>query len=75
MDQELIILGVNRQGKPQQNGFIERFNGIFRREFLEAYLFETLHQVREMAWFWLQDYNEERTHESLGHVPASIYRQ
>jgi putative transposase len=24
-------------GKPQQNGFVERFNGAFRREFLEAY--------------------------------------
>lgn len=62
-------------GKPQQNGFIERFNGSFRREFLNAYLFESLTQVREMAWFWRLDYNEERTHESLGNLPPSAYRE
>ncbi|CQI22122.1 Integrase%2C catalytic region [Yersinia enterocolitica] len=22
-----------------------------------------------MAWFWQQDYNQNRTHESLGHLP------
>lgn len=26
-------------GKPQQNGFIEHFNCLFRREFLNSYLF------------------------------------
>lgn len=61
-------------GKPQQNGFVERFNGSFRREFLDTYLFESLNQVREMAWFWRLDYNEERTHESLGNLPPAVYR-
>lgn len=61
-------------GKPQQNGFIERFNGSFRREFLDAYLFESISQVRDMAWFWRMDYNEERPHESLGNLPPAIYR-
>ena len=61
-------------GKPQQNGFVERFNGSFRREFLDAYLFETLSQVREMAWVWRLDYNDERPHESLGDLPPSVYR-
>lgn len=61
-------------GKPQQNGFVERFNGSFRREFLDAYLFETLSQVREMAWVWMLDYNDERPHESLGDLPPAVYR-
>lgn len=61
-------------GKPQQNGFVERFNGSFRREFLDAYLFETLSQVREMAWVWMLDYNDERPHESLGDIPPAVYR-
>lgn len=62
-------------GKPQKNGFVERFNGTFRREFLDAYLFESLSQVREMAWHWRLDYNDERPHESIGDLPPSVYRQ
>ena len=69
---ELVYI---QPGKPQQNGFVERFNGSFRREFLDAYLFENLNQVREMAWFWRLDYNEERTHESLGNLPPAAYRE
>ncbi len=68
---ELVYI---QPGKPQQNGFVERFNGSFRREFLDAYLFENLSQVRDMAWFWRLDYNEERTHESLGNLPPAAYR-
>ena len=70
-----IEVAYIQPGKPQQNGFVERFNGSFRREFLNAYLFETLTQVREMSWLWRLDYNDERTHESLGDLPPSVYRQ
>jgi putative transposase len=42
---------------------------------LDAYLFESLSQVREMAWLWRVDYNDETPHESLGHLPPSVYRQ
>lgn len=38
-----------QKGKPQQNGFAERFNEPFRYEFLGAYLFDSLSQVREMV--------------------------
>lgn len=70
-----IKVAYIQPGKPQQNGFVERFNGSFRREFLDAYLFESLAQVRDMAWLWMIDYNEERPHESLGDLPPMIYRQ
>ncbi|MCV2884725.1 transposase, partial [Aestuariibacter sp. AA17] len=50
------------------------FNGSFRREFLDVYLFESITQVREMSWFWRLDYNEERTHESSGKLPPAAYR-
>ena len=70
-----IEVAYIQPGKPQQNGFVERFNGSFRREFLNAYLFETLTQVREMSWLWRLHYNDARTHESLGDLPPSVYRQ
>ena len=74
-ESQQIELAYIQKGKPQQNGFAERFNGSMRREFLDAYLFESLSQVREMAWQWRLDYNDERPHESLGNLPPSVYRQ
>lgn len=74
-EQHRVELAYIEPGKPQQNGFAERFNGSFRREFLDLYLFETLDQVRDMAWVWMCDYNDERTHESLGDLPPRVYRQ
>ncbi len=65
---ELVYI---QPGKPQQNGFVERFNGSFRREFLDACLFASINQVKEMVWFWRLDYNEERTHKNQG---CDIYR-
>jgi putative transposase len=42
---------------------------------LNAYLFETLEQVREMAWWWMVAYNEERPHDALKGLPPSLFRK
>jgi putative transposase len=40
---------------------------------LDAYVFEAIEQVREIAETWLSEYNEERPHDSLGRVPPLTF--
>src|SRR5215831_9158471 len=68
-----IGLGYIQPGKPDQNAFIESFNRTEREEVLDAYLFDSLDQVRAIAEAWLAIYNTERPHDSLGQVPALTF--
>jgi len=49
--------------------FIERFNRSYREAVLDMFVFQSLREVREQTEKWLKEYNEERPHESLGHLP------
>jgi transposase InsO family protein len=53
-DDKQIRLQFIQPGKPMQNGFVERNNGSLRKELLDAYLFYSLPEVRQMAQEWQQ---------------------
>ena len=53
-------------GKPQQNGFVESFNGRLRDECLNEHLFPSLAAARRIIEAWRTDYNTVRPHSSLG---------
>jgi putative transposase len=70
-----IDLQFNRPGTPTDNARVERFNGSFRRELLDAYLFNSLSEVRMMAEEWMIDYNTERSHDALGKLTPIEFLQ
>ena len=60
-------------GKPQQNAFIESFNGRLRDELLNETLFMSLDHVREALAIWQDDYNTVRPHSALNNLPPAIF--
>ena len=65
---EAIEILYIQPGKPMQNAYIERFNGSFRRDVLDANWFNSLEEVRHCAENWRQDYNLKRPHETLNNL-------
>ena len=53
-------------GKPQQNGYVESFNGRLRDECLNETLFASLAHARSALERWRRDYNHVRPHGGIG---------
>jgi putative transposase len=62
-------------GKPQQNGYIESFNGSLRDECLNEEIFDSLADARRKLALWRYNYNNVRPHSSLDNkTPAEARR-
>jgi putative transposase len=68
-----IAVHYIQPGKPDQNAYIERFNRSYRTEVLNAHLFESIAELRALTVQWLESYNRERPHDSLGRVPPLTF--
>ena len=59
------------KGSPQQNAFVERFNGTMRREVLAVEEFDNVLEARVVIAAWRDEYNTVRPHRGLrGKTPA-----
>lgn len=72
-NQQDIKLKYIQPGKPTQNAYIERFNRSYREDVLDAYLLESLYQLRELSLTWMMEYNELHPHQSLNNMSPLKY--
>lgn len=63
-----VALDFIDPGKPQQNAYIESFNGKFRDECLNEHWFANLLDARLITAQYWQEYNTDRPHSSLGNA-------
>jgi putative transposase len=73
---EKVQIDFIQPGKPQQNAFVESFNGKFREQCLNENIFFTLDHAREVIDEWRDIYNDFRPHRSLkGQTPKEFERE
>jgi transposase InsO family protein len=68
-----IALRLIEPGKPNQNAYVESFNGRFRDECLNEHWFMSLAHARALIEAWRREYNDERPKRSLGGLTPSQY--
>jgi putative transposase len=71
-----VTLRLIEPGKPNQNAYIESFNGRFRDECLNEHWFTSVPQAQTIIEAWRREYNDERPKKALGGLtPAAYARQ
>jgi putative transposase len=68
-----VKLRLIEPGKPNQNAYIESFNGRLRDECLNEHWFVSLAHARAVIETWRHEYNEERPKKALGGLTPSAY--
>ena len=68
-----VALRFIEPGKPNQNAYVESFNGRLRDEFLNETLFTSLAHAKAALAVWRDDYNMFRPHSAIGNQPPAIY--
>jgi putative transposase len=62
------------KASPQQNAYVERFNGSMRDELLNGEFFRSVLEARVVINEWIDGYNTIRPHRGLGYkTPAEFY--
>ena len=68
-----VTLRLIEPGKPNQNAYVESFNGRFRDECLNEHWFTSLAYTQVLIEAWRREYNEERPKKGLGGLTPAQY--
>ena len=68
-----VQLRLIQPGKPNQNAYVESFNGRLRDECLNEHWFTHLLHARTAIETWRREYNEERPKKALGGLTPTAY--
>ena len=71
--QHQISLRLIEPGKPNQNAYVESFNGRLRDECLNEHWFTTLAHAQGVIEDWRREYNEQRPKKGLGGLTPAEY--
>ena len=67
-------MALHRAGKPQQNAFVESFNGGLRDERLNDTLFSSLADARDVLANWKDEAPDAvQPHSAIGNLPPAAY--
>jgi putative transposase len=61
-----FLRSMSRAGTPTDNGYAERFVGVFKQAVAERKRYQTLGQFLQASEDWINFYNQLRPHEGLG---------
>ncbi len=68
-----VQLRLIEPGKPNQNAYVDSFNGRLLDECLNEHWFPTLLHARTEIETWRREYNEERPKKALGGLTLAAY--
>jgi putative transposase len=66
-------LSMSRAGTPTDNGYAERFVGVFKLAVADRKRYRTLGELLRAAEAWINFYNQDRPHESLHYRSPNQY--
>jgi putative transposase len=70
-----LLCAFIEKGRPNQNGIVERLNGLMRRHVLDAEDLATLLEARVVIRDWTIEYNQHRPHGALGGTSPNQYHK
>ena len=73
--QKGFVLSMSRAGTPTDNGYAERFVGVFKLAVADRRPYYTLGEFLEAAEAWINFYNQERPHEGLDNLSPLQFAQ